>query len=198
MIIRKTTALLCVVIFLSSLFITGCASTQGKSDEKLRSLMSAWGEENKRQNAALGERTYDKDYDLVFTAVITAFADMGFSVKNMERQSGYILAEGPMPLSPEREAELGKEAVKEVNRVSPITYRVAPGNATQAATMTIIRMGEKRTKVKMRIATVAIAGNSYAHYYSLYPPLLEAEYQKMWQGLEKQIFLDENLDKMNK
>jgi len=196
MIIRRTCNLYYVVCLLSSLLLTSCATMSGKSDAKVTALWSQWGEENKRQHQALGERIYDKDYDLVFTATVTAFADMGFSVKNMERQSGYILAEGPSPLSAEREAEIGQRMVETINQVSPRKWFVTPGNATKAATMTIIRLGEKRTKVKMRVSTVAVGGDYSTKFYSIYPSTLEAEYQQMWRGLEKQIFLDEHLDKM--
>ena len=198
MAIRISVQRFSVLCCLPCLLLVGCATMLGMSDAKERALWAQWGDENKRQHQAFGERVYDKDYDTVFTAIITAFADMGFSVKNMERQSGYILAEGPCPFSAEKEVEIGQRMVDELNQVSPRVWHVTPGNATKAATMTVVRLADKRTKVKMRFSTVGIAGNYSSRYYSTYPPLLQAEYEHMWRGLERQIFLDENLDKMKR
>lgn len=185
---------LLVWLALIPLLTAGCATMLGKSDEKVRALWSEWGNRNKQQHIALGERVYQKDFDLVFTAVVTGLSDLGLSIKNMERQSGYILAEGPTPLSAEEETRIGQEMVDQINQVAPTKWYVTPGNATKAATITLKRIADGQTKVKMRIANVAIHGNYTSRYYSTYPPLLQAEYQKMWQTIERQIFLDENLD----
>ena len=194
---------LVAVLFLTAglvavLFLTGCATVSGQSREKERELWAQYGEENARQHQALGERVYDKNFDLVFTAIVTAFADMGFSVKNMERQSGYILAEGPSPLPPDQEVALIQPMIDELNRVSPQTWTAQPGNSTQAVTITILKLGKGNTKVKMRCVTIGVSGNYSTVYHAIYPPLLQAYYQTLWRGLEKQIFLDENLDKANR
>lgn len=176
--------------FLLLLFLSSCGSL-----EQERALMAEWGRRNKQQHQALGEKIYTKDYEMVFTAIITGLADAGLSVRNMERQSGYILAEGPSPLSAEEQVAYGKEICKELNKVSPRVWQPSPGNATKAATITIKRFKDRETKVKIRISNINIHGNSRTTYYSSYPPLLEAEYRKLWEAIEKQIFLDENLDK---
>lgn len=191
---RIITTAIAGVILVSML--CGCAVIM-KNSKKERQLFTAWGEENKRQNQAFGERVYDKDFDLVFTAVITGLADIGFSIRNMERQSGYILAEGPSPLSDEELNRHAEGMVQELNRVSAGWY-ATPGNAKKAATITVLRFGNGRTKVKMRISTADIKTNNASTIYSgTYPPILESEYKATWRALERQIFLDEHLDGTN-
>lgn len=183
----------CLII--CCLLVTACVTTLGKSDEKVDDLWSQWGEENKRQHLSFGERIYVNAYDQVFTSAITAMADIGFSVKNMERQSGYLLAEGPNPLPIEEQKALSQKMVDEINRVSRTQWFVQLGNANHAATLTIIKLPDGRTKVKLRFVTVAIQGNYSTRYHSIYPPLLEADYRYIWGALEKQLFLDIHLDK---
>ena len=181
-----------------ALTLCGCATIMGKSLDKERQLWTAWGEQNKRQNQALGERVYDKEFDLVFTAIITGLADIGFSIRNMERASGYILAEGPLPISIEEETRIGKSMVDELNSVSPRRWNVTPGNAKHAATITVLRIGHGQTKVKIRISVAEVRGNFSTVYSAIYPPILEEEYKAVWRALERQVFLDEHMDGTNR
>jgi len=174
--------------------ITGCATMLGKSEDQVRALWAKWGERNQQQHIALGERVFDKDFDLVFTGIVTGLSDIGFSIKNMERQSGYILAEGPTPLSAEEEQAISEQMVNEINAVSPTRWNVRLGNATESVTIVVKRQGADQCKVKMRLAVVAVDGNYKAKHSASYPPRLEAEYRKMWQAIQRQIFLDQNLD----
>ena len=189
---KNTISLLSIILI--SLTLCSCTTIMGKNSAKERELWASWGEQNKRQNEALGLRIYDKKFDLVFSSIIIAMADTGFSVKNMERMSGYILAEGPVPLSAAEEARLGKGMIKELNRVSPYKWELTPGNAKHVVTITVLRMGNGQTKVKMRIAVADIKGNYKTTYSSIYPPILEEEYKIIWRAIDRQIFLDENMD----
>ena len=165
--------------------------------EQIDEVFSNWGEENKRQHQAFGERVYDKDFDRVFSAIVTSFSDLGLTVKNMERQSGYILADGPSPLPPEQLRPLAQAACDEINKVATRKWHPVLNNGTRSITITVLRLDDHRVKVKMRNARTQIGGTG-TKYYQSYPPILEAEYQCVWRALEKQIFLDENLDKGSK
>jgi hypothetical protein len=174
-------------------FMTIFCVSSGKSLQKERELWAYYGEQNKKQNMAFGERLYDKSFDLVFSAVITGLSDIGLSVKNMERQSGYIFAEGPMPLSPVEQQKYGEEVSAELNKVSPQHWTPLIGNAVHSFTINVLKSAHNQTKVKLRISTVNVSGGSSV-YASIYPPEFEALYRLAWQALERQIFLDEHLD----
>jgi hypothetical protein len=185
-----------LIVALASLFLlNGCATVSNEIVKKERNLFASWGEENKRQYLALGERVYDKEFDLVFSAIVIAMANSGFSVKNMERASGYILAEGPAPLSAEQEVRVFKPCLEELNRISGYQrWRPTPGNSIESVTITLLRLQNKRTKVKIRISNVAIKSNASSIYYSSCPSLLAEVYKVVWRAVDKQIFLDESLD----
>ena len=187
---------------LLSILLAGCGTTASQmkaNNESFAAVCARWGEENHRQHQAFGERVYDKDFDSVFSAVVTAFSDSGLAVKNMERQSGYILAEGPSPLPASQARKLAQESCDEVNKVCSLKYLPTPGNNTISVTITVILMGEHKAKMKMRIVNTDIHADPRAErHFESYPPTLEAEYQFIWRALEKQIFLDENLDKLKK
>jgi hypothetical protein len=184
--------------------LAGCESTEtGKGEqkatqEKTKAQFKRWGEENQRQNLALGERTYDKDFDLVFSAVVTGFADIGLPIRTMERQSGYIFAEGPDRL-PENECErLSKLEIAELNKLGELVWRYENHGIIRSTTISVVRLGERKTKVKMRITTPQSYDANGQSFHEEYPPMLEAEYQFMWRALEKQICSGENHDKAQK
>jgi hypothetical protein len=163
--------------------------------ERVQALHQQWGEEDARINEALGERVYDKDFDVVFSAAVTGLADIGFVVKNMERQSGYILAEGFGPIPPDQFKKLAQMGADELNKASS-RHWYPQVSSSRAVTITMLRLGDQKTKVKMRIVRPQTSTNSNGnHFKDIYPAILQAEYQCCWQALEKQMFLDENLDK---
>lgn len=192
---QKITIVLLNIILILSLY--GCATIREKSIDKERQLFTVWKEQNKRQNQAMGERVYNKQFDLVFTAIITGLADIGLPIRNMERMSGYILAEGPLPISVEEETRICETMVQELNSVSPRRWNLTPGNAKHSATITILRVGNGQTKVKIRISVIDIRTTASTVYSAIYPPILEEEYKVVWRAIERQVFLDEHLDGMN-
>jgi hypothetical protein len=188
-----------VLFFWLSMF-SGCAvMSMVNSDAKDAcedAVFAKWGEENRRQNQALGERVYQRDFDLVFTACVTGLAHIGFSVKNMERQSGYLLTEGPDPVPLEEEKARAQGMVDELNACNPYgnTWHPRTGANTYAVTVTLLRLKDQ-TRVKLRIANVGIDGTFDEKRFQSYPPLLTIRYNTLWRAIEKQIFLDEHLDK---
>jgi len=71
--------------------------------------------------------------------------------------------------------------VRELNAVSPKKWQVSVGNVTKAATITLVRLGDAKTKVKVRLAAIDVRGAT-STFSSVYPLILEAEYQGCWQG----------------
>lgn len=186
---------LCEVVAVTGIIVmlgAGCATT-----EKVNNLFSQWGEENQRQDQALGVRVFDKDFDAVFSAAIKGLSDAGFVVKNMDRQSGYILAEGPCPIPENQRYTLAKAMCDEIRKKAYTKWNPNPGNFTEDATINLDRLGDHKTKLTMRLFTPPRTDNNSFHYEQ-YPPLLEAMYQCMWPPLEKEISPDENPDNKKK
>lgn len=180
-------------LLLISLFITGCVVTQAHIDTE-RKMFTSWGEKNKQQNLALGEKKYTGDYNKIFSAVIIAMSDSGFSVKNMERTSGYILSEGLNPLSADKGYQFSVQMTDELNKISGIKrWNPTPGNFSLSVTMNLLDIKDGQVKIKMRISTLSVK-QADTVYTSLYPSMLAEIYKVVWSNIERQIFLDKNLD----
>jgi hypothetical protein len=181
------------VILVTTLFLTGCI---GHQIAKEKELWNQWSIENKKQNTALGEKVYDKVPKTVISAIITGVSSTGLTIKNIDRESGFVLAEGPLPISLEKETELGEEMVRKLRRVAPSRlWRATTGTAVHSFTFNVLKTGDNKTKVKLRISSVAVKLAAENVYHGIYPPILVEEFRVVWEGIEKQLFLDESLDK---
>jgi hypothetical protein len=159
---------------------------------------SAWYTQREKITQAMGDRVFDKKFDRVFDSIIVAMANLGVHVENMERQSGYISARGNL-LPPDQTKQLRREYLVEYCKLNgydvslldkkgdqfEIDVDVTGGmmaNMMTGLTISLVKQGDNQTKVKLRFA------NTY------YPRLLEEYYKVVWPALDKQIFLDKNLD----
>ena len=156
-----------------------------------------WYRQREDITLAMGDRVFDKNFDRVFDSLIIAIANLGAHVGNMERQSGYISVSGTL-LSPEIFSQLRHEGLVEYCQYYGYDpdllqrkgeYNIDPdmtggmiANMMQAMTITVVKEGENQTKVKLRFANV------------YYPRLIEEYYKAVWPALDKQIFMDKNLD----
>jgi hypothetical protein len=159
---------------------------------------SAWYTQREKITQAMGDRVFDKKFDRVFDSITVAMANLGTHVENMERQSGYISARGNL-LPPEQTKQLRREYLVEYCKLNgydvslldkkgdqyDMDVDVAGGmmsNMMTGLTISLVKQADNQTKVKLRFA------NTY------YPRLLEEYYKVVWPALDKQIFLDKNLD----
>jgi hypothetical protein len=162
--------------------------------------LPAWREQREKMAMAIGDRTFDKGFDRVFDSMITALADLGCRVNNMERVSGYITASKPS-LDPTRRATLRQEAMAQhasakgypptvLTKQGPYDMDIDVGAMMESMgqggigglTLTMVRQGTMQTKVKLRFDGV------------YYPQELATLYQLVWAEVDKQMFLDKALD----
>lgn len=165
----------------------------------------AWHEQRKKILLATGDRVFDKDFARVFDSLVLALASLESTVNNMERQSGYIAASGITLPSAEGRA-MGREAVNEWCRLNGIdcsildptpsgfggvmeSRLVGIGGAIPmlnggggGLTFQLVKMGDDQTKVKLRFSGVN------------YPRAVETYYKLVWQAVDKQIFVDKNIE----
>lgn len=165
-----------------------------------------WLQQRQQMAKAIGDRDYDANFSRTFDSLVLAVSSLEIPVKNMERQSGYLSAEGlKLPLA-ESEA-MKNEALRQWADIrgfdsscldAPIrsaeirSYKVTPqsyallggmGSTPQkTVTLQLIKLGEDRTRVKARVSNV------------YYPPELKKYYERIWQAVDKQIFIDRNID----
>jgi hypothetical protein len=153
--------------------------------------LPAWHDQREKMALAVGDRVFDKSFDRTFDSMIIALANLGCRVNNMERVSGYITSSLP-ELPPELSEQLKKQAVSEYARAkgyppsvvessSPINVNMASAmteRMTAGVTLTMTRQGSEQTKVKLRFNNV------------YYPRTVEELYKRVWDAVDRQIFLD--------
>jgi len=156
--------------------------------------LPAWQQQREKMALAVGDRIVDKSFDRTFDSMIIALANIGCRVNNMERTSGYITSSLP-ELPPEQKEQLNKEAMAQYAQIKGYSPAVLddksgfnfalPGamaeKMTAGITLTITRQGPDQTKVKLRFNNV------------YYPPEIDALYKRVWEAVDKQIFLDKSL-----
>jgi len=162
--------------------------------------LPAWHNEREKMALAIGDRTLDKNFDDTFDAMITALANLGCRVSNMERVSGFITSSLP-ELPPELAEQLNNEARAEYAQArgySPAVLQAPTGpmafvpqfTAPQATmtermasgvTLTVARLGGTQTRVKLRFNGV------------YYPRKVEELYRRVWDAVDKQMFLNRTI-----
>jgi hypothetical protein len=156
-----------------------------------------WHEQREKMALALGDRQFDQGFDRVFDSMTVALASIGCRVQNMERVSGYLTASIP-ELPPAQLEALNLESKRQYATAkgyppdiveksdSPFDVDVDAGammtRMTAGLTLSMVKQGPERTKVKLRFDGV------------YYPALVDEYYRIVWQAVDKQMFLDRGLD----
>lgn len=165
----------------------------------------AWHDARQKLALATGDRVFDRDFARVFDSLTLAVATLELKIANMERTSGYIAASG-ITLPPSEARGLRREAVNDwcrQNGFDPAILDVPlRSNAMgrmgdmldfsgmmakydkmqKGLTFQLVRMGDNQTKVKLRFSDVYFPGE------------VEVYYKLVWQAVDKQIFVDQNID----
>lgn len=165
----------------------------------------AWYDARQKLALATGDRVFDKDFARVFDSLALAVATLELKVGNMERTSGYIAASG-ITLSPTEARGMRREAVNDwcrqngfdpgildvplksnaYNRMGEMmdfSGMMAKYDKMQKGlTFQLVRMGDSQTKVKLRFSDV------------YYPGEVENYYKLVWQAVDKQLFVDQNIE----
>ena len=204
-----------------SLISTGCYTTTSynvsemRSDSDLMMMKSeitsgfmanpdtnSWYNARENITNALGDRDYDATFSRTFDSLVVAVSSMGISVKNMERRSGYISAQG-LSLPPSVKNDIRNKIIRDwatesgfdssildqpfknesYNRLSEshnITTQFL--EMERSITFQLVRLDDENTRIKTRFSNV------------YYPEELEFYYKQIWQEIDKQIFKDENIE----
>jgi len=156
--------------------------------------LPAWHDQREQMALAVGDRLFDKSFDRTFDAMIIALANLGCRVNNMERVSGYITSSLP-ELPPELAETLKQQALAEYAQAKGYPPSVLKADSlfnvnlagsmaermTAGVTLTMARQASGQTKVKLRFNNV------------YYPRTVEELYKRVWEAVDKQIFLDKTV-----
>lgn len=164
-----------------------------------------WNDQRKKLALASGDRVFDKDFGRVFDSLVVALGNLELTVKSMERTSGFISANG-ITLPPSEARQMSREAVNEwcnqngydstildkqlkteeirgmVTMLDSAGMMGKYEKAQKTLTFQLVKLGDNQTKVKLRFADV------------YYPGEVENYYKLVWQAVDKQIFVDQNIE----
>lgn len=165
----------------------------------------AWLEQRQQIAQAQGDRDFDKDFARVFDSLTLAVSTLELKVNNIARESGYLAASG-IALAPSQTKAMRPETVREWCKLNGFDPSVLDKDfktsemrrvgqmlnfgdmtaryekAQRGLTFQLVKMGEGRTRVKLRFSEV------------YYPPELENYYKLVWPAVDKQIFIDQNIE----
>lgn len=164
-----------------------------------------WYNARQQMANALGDRDYNVNFSRAFDSLMVAISSMEISVKNMERQSGYISAEG-LSLTPSESKSIRQEMVRQwarengfdpssLDRPLKSSHMANYGEMMdmngmmstydkmlKSVTFQLVKLEDDRTRVKARFANV------------YYPDEMEQYYKRVWQEVDKQLFKDKNIE----
>jgi len=165
----------------------------------------AWHEQRQQLAKTMGDRIFDKDFGRVFDSLVVTLGNLELTVKSMERTSGFISASG-ITLPPTESSQMYREAVNEwckqngydpsvldkqfkTSEMRNVGEIIDAGGMKgkyekmqHGLTFQLIKMTDTQTKVKLRFSDV------------YYPAEVEAYYKLVWSGVDKQIFVDQNIE----
>lgn len=177
-------------LFLFLIFLTGCAApAQFKAE--LNKIAEEDRIENQHIFLSMGERTFDVDKITLIKAFITTFTNKNIAVVNVDKEIGYLMAEGSGFLSPQKDKEVGMENVERLNeRTGKYGFRweYTLGNDTQRFTVNLFDKGKNRTTAKVGISN-QIIGAQQIKIHELPSMMLSAFYKELWRELEKSLFI---------
>ena len=164
-----------------------------------------WHDRRQKIALAVGDRVFDQDYARVFDSLVQAAASLELRLGNMERTSGYVSATG-VGLAPSEAKAMRRAMVNEwcsLNNYEPAVFdrplkttemtktallldfdgmMAKYEKAQRGLSFQLVKMGDKQTKVKLRFSEV------------YYPVEMETYYKLVWQAVDKQIFVDQNIE----
>ena len=196
---------LCVVTLL--MLFAGCVSMPDtdrmmSQSNLMQHLMkepdvAEWYDQREGVTQATGDRVFDKSFSRVFDSLTVAVASMGMTVDNMERESGYIVAHGQI-LPPAQSKQLRSEeltawciakgynlSLLEQRRndfMDPDMGSGMMGQFGTTLTISLVEQSENQTKVKLRFNGI------------YFPKKLQECYKIVWPKLNKQVFIDKEID----
>lgn len=169
--------------------------------------LDTWYEQRQKIAQAMGDRVFDIDFGRVYDSLVVAVSSLELKVNNMERTSGFIQASG-ITLPPTQSKTMYREALNEWSKQKGLDSSVldqkfrtpayqnmggtlgdAPSSnpltgekKQKSITFQLVKMGDNQTKVKLRFSEV------------YYPRELEEYCKLVWQAVDKQIFVDKNIE----
>ena len=133
------------ILLIAILFLfNGCAGMQIAAIEKSQAEDQI---KNKQTALAVGQRTFDVSKKKLMKSFITAFSNKNLAVMNVDKELGFMVAEGPEFLDPAKVKKIGQGRIERLNKDTfPGAFAYLAGNYTLRITVNFFEKGENRTE----------------------------------------------------
>ncbi len=145
--IKINKAGLVLILLACGIFFSGCAGMQISALEKITAEDKA---KNEQIALASGQRTFDVPKKNLMKAIITAYANKNLTVKNVDKELGFIVAEGGEFVDAAKVKQISMQGrIARLNEASFAgAFIYTPGNYTVLSTVTIFEKGENKNLVE--------------------------------------------------
>ncbi len=188
--LRSKYYLVVIPFLIVLLLFSGCAGMQIAA---LETIEAEDQERNKQTTLAMGQRTFDLPLKKLMKAIISAFTNKNLSVITLDKEIGYMVAEGGEFLDPDKVKKIMENRIKRLNDASFAgAFIPTPGNYTVRSTVNLFKKGENKTLVKLGF-TSKVEGNMPRKYHTTASGVLPAWYEEIWAEIERSIFIQREL-----
>jgi len=111
------------------------------------------------------------------------------SVINLDKEVGYILAEGETPISPEKMKELGLANVDKLIERTGIQWNYVGNNMDVRVTVNLLEKKKNVITVKIGLSSQIASKQSPVRNNELPPSFTNAIYTSLWSEFDKQLFI---------
>ena len=175
------------------LAFAGCVATQNKALDAERQSLS-------QMSSSLEQRSFDVSHDILVKAFINAFANKNLIVLTLEKDAGFIMADGAEFLNKGTLINIATERNSRFNAQPGMMGNHSIPNVNLKATVNLYKKEAKRTLVKMKIISIQkncmrlVQGTfmDSGEKESQCPPspmMVSLWYQQLWDEIEKSIFM---------
>ena len=174
--------------------VSGCAGPGA-----IKQSFDADRQRVKQVSTSMGQRTFDVSHDILIKAFINAFSSRNLTVLTLEKDAGYIMAEGSqflndseiMRIRNQRDSRLNSELGNSISDSFPLP------NVDLRITVNLYEKDGNKTIVKMLINPkvkncMLYIGGRFLELEGDCPPppeMVSLWYQQLWNDIEKSIFM---------
>jgi hypothetical protein len=187
-------------VILLMLFLYGCPSI---STQQFNDALDADRQQVKLISSSMGQRTFDVSQGKLIKALINAFSEKNLTVLTLEKDAGFIMAEGPQFLNTKTLLRLHNERNTKLNSQVGNPVATTPWSIPNVSLRVAANLYEKeggKTLVKLKVSSIykncfyfpkgiPKEEKTVEQNCPVFPTMASLWYQQLWDEIEKSIFM---------